>query len=118
MDEVPAAERAVKAIDHARSRLDLQGSPQDSAADAVLGDIANKIEEAIKVRKSQHTSVITRYINKKRFFAVKPTKVGTVGGWTFYECPWHGDENPLVAVKGDACGYSVYHELPSANELQ
>jgi len=56
-------------------------------------------------------------INRDKFFSYNPELIGTVAGVRFYECPWHGDEAPLVAVTGKQCGYSHWHDLPTANEV-
>lgn len=50
-------------------------------------------------------------------FDQKPTRVGSVVGITFYECPLDGDESPLMVQNGEGYSYSHHWDLPTLLEL-
>ncbi len=68
----------------------------------------------------QHTVfaniMTTRAIAK--FKSMNPTVIGRVSGYTFYECPVHGDQTALYATYGNGnWGKSQFWELPQVEEL-
>jgi hypothetical protein len=61
--------------------------------------------------------LITKQINREKFFAHNPMHVGTVANVRFYENPIRGDEAPLIADIGKEIGHSVFYEVPTLDEL-
>ncbi len=46
-----------------------------------------------------------------------PKSIGIVGGYEFFEHPFHGDEAPLLCVVDNALYDSGFWELPTLEEL-
>ena len=58
----------------------------------------------------------TRAIAK--FKSMNPTVIGRVSGYTFYECPVHGDETALYATDSNGhWGKTRFWELPQFDEI-
>jgi hypothetical protein len=58
----------------------------------------------------------TRAISK--FKSMNPTIIGRVSGYTFYECPVHGDETALYATDGNGnWGKTWFWEVPQFDEI-
>ena len=56
--------------------------------------------------------------NAKKFLAKEPTRIGSVAGHVFYECPVQGDEGPLKVLMPDGrIMRSGYWELPTLQEF-
>ena len=54
----------------------------------------------------------------KAFLDRKPTYIGTVSGYRFYEHPTLGDESPLVMITLEGkVRVSTFWELPDAFEI-
>lgn len=56
-------------------------------------------------------------MSRKKFLSFKPTKIGTVGGISFYEHPTMGDEFPLIALVGQSAVATEWWELPFRDEV-
>ena len=56
-------------------------------------------------------------IDRNDFLSLRPTKIGRVGHFDFYEEPKYGDEVPLIVDDGQSCGTSHYYDLPVVSEL-
>ena len=56
---------------------------------------------------------------KERFLALEPYKFLSIGGWTFYEDPVYGDEEPVMATKaGDDNVYCTgFYDCGDPDEL-
>ena len=56
---------------------------------------------------------------RAKFFALNPSLIGTVGDYTFYECPVRGDESSLYAVNkvDGSWGRTWHHDVPSLDEV-
>lgn len=53
-----------------------------------------------------------------RFMAMKPTLIGRVRGYDFYEHPEYGDESPLRTITPDGrVKKTEFYELPTAAEF-
>lgn len=64
-----------------------------------------------------HKIFAQKILNKKDFLASNPNYVGTVADIRFYECPVHGDESPLIAIKGEHCVLTSDFDMPCADEM-
>ena len=52
----------------------------------------------------------------QRFLTKKPTKIGTVQGYSYYECPIHGDETYMKVITPEgklktSCHYELDDQL-------
>jgi hypothetical protein len=59
-------------------------------------------------------------LRRQKIFNMNPTKMGSVGGWVFYEHPIYGDEESLMVVtpSGAFQEYSEFWEVPTKSEIE
>ena len=61
---------------------------------------------------------IATTLNRDKVMSKNTTIIARVAGVTFYECPIHGDEAPLIASVPDGrFGYSDFHDIPDFMEI-
>lgn len=54
----------------------------------------------------------------RAFLERKPTLIGRVLGYAFYESPTYGDEAPMLMITPEGkLKHTEFYELPSADEL-
>ncbi|MBU8902240.1 MAG: hypothetical protein KOO69_05840 [Victivallales bacterium] len=58
---------------------------------------------------------LSKLKNQEQINALKPERIGTVNGVTYYEHPVYGDEAPLIINKAGFWYYSDELELPEAD---
>ncbi len=56
-------------------------------------------------------NMIVKELNKEKVLKLDPTLVGLAAGAGFYEDPIHGDEAPLIMIKGDLCARMNFWEM-------
>ena len=78
----------------------------------------NRSEQDMKLINGLEVSKI--YKDYSKMMDRKPTKIGTVGHFNFYEHPIFGDEYPLLVTsikEPKIVGLSYFYELPTIEEI-